>query len=460
MASWLQADDVAAAKADEWLNQAKTKTQAWLTSFTGAASPMPDQQPAVPEPAPAMPQIKLPTAEELRALAPWRDLDPQPSPAQTPATLVDGRQQVQPGLRPGEQMGSVSITQGADDGIADVSPDEPVSSETVTRAAAAALKKAGLSPEMAPYIAGIAINEGILQPGTIARDNWSVGGVKADGTAGSVTVPTREVIDGQSVMQTASFGAFNTMQEGMDALAAFVRDSPRFGPVVRQAMQTGDYSNLIAGFKEGGYATDPNWVQQVTSIASGLTAPVQGPRPTTPPQAEQTPMAQAQYDPSNLVPNQITESTNAGLDWDTALATCGVAAAVAFARANGRTPTWQEAMQLAEASGWNKDVGMSRGTAGQVELLGRLGVKARAAGLDENQIAATVQAGQPVIVNAHGNGGHFYVATQYDPSTRKFNFGNSAAVLKRSGGQTWFRLDELPSLGVGTPSEAIYMGAN
>jgi len=191
-------------------------------------------------------------------------------------------------------------------------------------------------------------------------------------------------------------------------------------------------------------------------------APAQRPGMTTPPQAEQTPaaQAQAQYDPANLVPNQITESTNAGLDWDTALATCGVAAAVAFARANGRTPTWQEAMQLAEASGWNKDVGMSRGTAGQIELLDRLGVKARAGRLDESTIAATVQAGQPVIVNAHGNGGHFYVATQYDPSTRKFNFGNSAAVLKRSGGQTWFRLDELPALGVGTPSEAIYMGAN
>ena len=200
-----------------------------------------------------------------------------PAPASGTPAAMPSAGSAQTGMAAdGSQSDSGSVTQGPRtrmNSAFDVTPDEPVTSETVTRAAAAALTKAGLPADMAPYIAGIAINEGILQPGTIARDNWSVGGVKAPGSAGVVTVPTREVINGQSVMQTASFGTFNSMQEGMDALAEFVRDSPRFGPVAQQAAQTGDYSNLIAGFKERGYATDPNWVQQVNSIAAGLRAP-------------------------------------------------------------------------------------------------------------------------------------------------------------------------------------------
>lgn len=157
---------------------------------------------------------------------------------------------------------------------APVTDDTTITKETVNQSAAAALARAGLPPSMAPYIAGIAINEGILQPGTIARDYWSVGGVKAPGSAGVITVPTREVINGESVMQMASFGKFNSMQEGMDALAEFIRDSPRFGPVARQAAETGDYSGMIEGFRQQGYATDPNWTRQVNSIASTLPDPV------------------------------------------------------------------------------------------------------------------------------------------------------------------------------------------
>jgi hypothetical protein len=160
----------------------------------------------------------------------------------------------------------------------------------------------------------------------------------------------------------------------------------------------------------------------------------------------------------DLTPNQIKETLGLGLSWDAALATCGIAASIAFARANGRTPTFKEALDLAQRTGeWNADVGMTRGTSGQLALLKGLGVEAQARPLAEADVARAVTSGQPVQINAHGNGGHFYVAQGYDPQTRKFDFGNSAAILKRSGGNTWYRLDELPSLGVGTPTEAIYL---
>lgn len=249
---------------------------------------------------------------------------------------------------------------------------------------------------------------------------------------------------------------------------------------------TGDWDEAGAayfgyGTDAGGMTTDryrQRYVENRRRYQGGQpAAPVQqAPGQQAAPQVQAAPQAQPQqpltpqgqtagrswgeYTPDNLTPNQIDESTNAGLDWDTAMATCGVAAAIAFARANGRTPTWSEAMQLAKAAGWTKELGMSRGTSGQIELLGSLGIKARAEGVDPARIAQAIQGGQPVIINAHGNGGHFYVATavRQGPNGLEFNFGNSAAILKRSGGRTWFRLDELPALGVGIPSEAIYMG--
>ena len=47
-----------------------------------------------------------------------------------------------------------------------------------------------------------------------------------------------------------------------------------------------------------------------------------------------------------LTPNQLNEGTDQGLDASTALSICGPAAAVAFARANGRTPSLREAYEL------------------------------------------------------------------------------------------------------------------
>lgn len=289
-----------------------------------------------------------------------------------------------------------------------------------------------------------------------------------------------EVISGQEASSAGALGVSQIMPEvaraaGVDPLdpdAALTYAARRMAGNHRTY---GNREHALAEYHMGagnlqqygprGLEDTSAYIDAIGERANARRATSPRPAQTTPVQAEDTPEAQAQakwgeYNQDTLTPNQFTESANAGLDNEAALAACGPAAAVAFARANGRNPTFSEAVQLAQAVGWNRDQGMTSGTSGEVDLLGRLGVKAQAGALDEGQIAQTVQAGRPVIVNAHGAGGHFYVATQYDPSTRKFNFGNSAAILRRSGGQTWFRLDELPSLGVGTPSEAIYMGTN
>lgn len=159
-----------------------------------------------------------------------------------------------------------------------------------------------------------------------------------------------------------------------------------------------------------------------------------------------------------LTPNQIDETLAMGLDWESALATCGIAGAIALARAKGSNPSFGETLRMYERLGeWNKDVGLVNGYIGQLRMLKRLGVNAHAEAVDEQRIAEAIRQGKPVQINATGNGGHYYVATAYDPSTGRFNFGNSAAILRRANGQTWFTLDELAGLGVGTPANAIFL---
>ena len=160
----------------------------------------------------------------------------------------------------------------------------------------------------------------------------------------------------------------------------------------------------------------------------------------------------------NLTPDQIKETLALGMDMDAAVATCGPAGALALLRATGGNMTFGQVMDLArKMDEWDAGVGMKNGYVGQIRLLKALGVDAVAKGIDEGEIARTVQSGRPVQINATGSGGHYYTAQDYDPQSRKFNFGNSAGILKASNGQTWFRIDELPALGVGTPSNALYL---
>lgn len=189
------------------------------------------------------------------------------------------------------------------------------------------------------------------------------------------------------------------------------------------------------------------------AAAPSQTSPTAGPTPQT-----GTAPAWGTYTPESLTPNQFTEGQEQGLTADEALAICGPAAAVAFSRANGRNPTLREAKELAQSLGvWDVSTGM-HGPASQVQLLGKMGVQARLAeGTDWNAVAREVQAGRPVIVDTPM---HYYVVTGFDPNTGEFEFGQSAGVLRRSGGKTRWRPEELPSLGMGAPRATIYMGAN
>jgi hypothetical protein len=159
----------------------------------------------------------------------------------------------------------------------------------------------------------------------------------------------------------------------------------------------------------------------------------------------------------DLTPNQLFSGRT--LTRAEALAACGPAAAVAFARAKGRSISLDAAVAAARGVGWTAEFGMT-GPWGEVSLLQTLGIPARVeAGLDRAKIAREVQAGRPVIIRTGGDGSHYFVAERVD-GTGRFDFGQSALVLRASAGRRWFGLDEIAKLGVGVPTHAIYMADN
>jgi hypothetical protein len=159
-----------------------------------------------------------------------------------------------------------------------------------------------------------------------------------------------------------------------------------------------------------------------------------------------------------LTPNQYHQGLAEGLDTETALAVCGPAAAIAFARTQGRNPTLREATELAKTVGWTVEHGMA-GPASQQKLLEKMGIESvlEEGKPDVNKVIAAVSSGTPVILSSPG---HYYVAEQYDPKSRRFNLGESAKVLKASGGNSWYTLDEIANLGMGSIRAALYMGGN
>ena len=151
----------------------------------------------------------------------------------------------------------------------------------------------------------------------------------------------------------------------------------------------------------------------------------------------------------DLVPSQLAPGQE--LSTAEAMAACGPAAAVAFARQMGRNPTLREAVNLAKGEGWTEAQGMA-GPASSAALLERMGVAARLEpGVDWAKVRADVEGGNPVTISTPK---HYFVATGYDPATDRFNFQASGEVLK--GGGRWLKPADVQRLGNGLQG-ALYL---
>lgn len=127
-----------------------------------------------------------------------------------------------------------------------------------------------------------------------------------------------------------------------------------------------------------------------------------------------------------------------GLSSGDAIAFCGPAAAMAFAKAYGRNPTVEEAKQLAVQVGWNANQGMA-GVSSEVSLLKNLGIDAHATqGVDWGQVAQSATSGNPVVIDTPG---HYYYVDGFNAATGKLHVGTSGTDLK--GGSEWMSPDQI-----------------
>jgi hypothetical protein len=196
----------------------------------------------------------------------------------------------------------------------------------------------------------------------------------------------------------------------------------------------------------------PSVLTAIVVLASVLLA---GPEPASAAEARPTER------PGRLTPNQLVGGQS--LTSSEAQAACGPAAAVAFAQATGRAISLDTAVAVAREVGWTPARGMT-GPYGELSLLQRLNIPATLeVGVSSAKVVREVQAGRPVIIRTSGQSaavpGHYFVAEQFDASIGRFDLAQSALVLRSAGGRRWFSLDEIASLGTGTPTHAFYLAS-
>lgn len=140
---------------------------------------------------------------------------------------------------------------------------------------------------------------------------------------------------------------------------------------------------------------------------------------------------------------QVSQFSDTSIPFNVAASLCGPAAAIAFARVNGRNPSLKEAQALAQEVGWTADAGMA-GPQSQQALLTKMGIDADlSTAPDWNRITQDVQSGKPVIISTPR---HYFTASQFDPQ-RGYFVGASGTDLK--GGGAWMTREQIESQGQG-----------
>lgn len=98
-------------------------------------------------------------------------------------------------------------------------------------------------------------------PSKLATEANNLFGMKGTGTAGSVTMPTKEYINGKMQTVDAQFAAYKTPQDSMAAYAKTLQN-PRYAG----ALQATNLQDAAAAMQKGGYATDPNYAKNLVEL--------------------------------------------------------------------------------------------------------------------------------------------------------------------------------------------------
>ncbi len=115
--------------------------------------------------------------------------------------------------------------------------------------------------------ASVTIAQAILESGwgrsALSREANNFFGIKGTGPAGSVTMRTREVINGREIYVDAQFRRYHTPQESFADHARLFTQNRRYAEAMRH---THDAFRFAAEIHRAGYATDPEYTNKLHSL--------------------------------------------------------------------------------------------------------------------------------------------------------------------------------------------------
>jgi flagellum-specific peptidoglycan hydrolase FlgJ len=178
-------------------------------------------------------------------------------PAQKPATPAKPGTQTQPGTQPGSpQAGGTQST-------APITGVPKTGNAFIDRIASDAIK----SQRETGVPASVTMAQAILESGWgksgLSTQANNFFGIKGKGPAGSVTMRTREVFNGQSTYINAPFRKYNSPAESFADHGRFFTQNKRYATAMQHTNDAHRFAREIA---RAGYATDPKYA----SMLSGL----------------------------------------------------------------------------------------------------------------------------------------------------------------------------------------------
>ena len=115
--------------------------------------------------------------------------------------------------------------------------------------------------------ASVTLAQAILESGWgrsgLTRKAFNFFGIKGTGPAGSLTVRTREVVNGRSIYINAAFKAYHNAAESFVDHGKMLRRMSRYAPCFRYRNDPAQFAREL---QKAGYATDPNYASALINI--------------------------------------------------------------------------------------------------------------------------------------------------------------------------------------------------
>ncbi|KFE68654.1 glucosaminidase domain-containing protein [Hyalangium minutum] len=133
----------------------------------------------------------------------------------------------------------------------------------IDRVAADAIK----SQRQTGVPASVTLAQAMLESGSgksgLATKGNNFFGIKGEGPAGHVTMPTKEFLNGKWVTVDANFRKYNSPAESFADHGKFLRDNKRYANAFKH---TDDAAQFAKEIHKAGYATDPEYSNKLISI--------------------------------------------------------------------------------------------------------------------------------------------------------------------------------------------------